>query len=135
MSTDSFEAVDMAPQCCAAWGVAVRADRPCLYLKGLLSKEECQHQLQTTGILHDTSPRSLEIGERSEFSHSDRELSTCVWERLKRHIPETLDGGCCMGLRTEWHNARYFPGQSVFAHMDQRQTSQEHREDPLLASR
>lgn len=31
--------------------------------------------------------------------------------------------------------ARYFPGQSVFAHMDQRQTSAEHRAEPCIASR
>jgi len=124
----------MSKRCCDAWGVNERADRPCLYLHNLLTKEECIHILSTTGSRHDASPQSLEPGSRSQFSETNTGLSDKLWARIKDFLPP-LDGGTCLGLRAEWNHARYFPGQSVFPHMDQRQTSQEHRSDPCIASR
>ncbi len=118
---------DLAPACCAAWGVAVRADRPCHFYRGLLSRAECDHLLATMCSAHDKEGRSTEVGERSEFSAVDAELSRLLWTRVGPHLPAELDGGTAVGLRCEFHNARYFEGQSVFAHMDMRQTSQEHR--------
>jgi len=126
---------NMSPGCCNAWGVEVRQDRPCLYIQNLLTQEECQNILQTVCVSHDNNPRSLEVGERSEFSRQDKELSLKLYQRIKEYTPKQLDGGECIGLRSEWHHARYFPGQSVFAHMDQRQTSEEHRNFPSIASR
>jgi hypothetical protein len=127
---------DMTEPCCRAWGVEVRKDdRPCMYLQHLLTPEECLQLLETYGPQHDTESSSLEPGSRSQFSKSDEELSIKLWERIKHLFPTDLDGGEVIGLRKEWNHARYFPGQSVFAHMDQRQTSEEHRKDPCIASR
>jgi hypothetical protein len=131
----TFTVEDMAERCCKAWKVEKRADRPCLYFHGLLSKDECKELLQGVCKKHEIKARSTEVGERSEFKHDDEKLSKLLWDRIRSQLPEKLDGGTAIGLRTEWHHARYFPGQSVFAHMDQRQTSQEHRKDPTVASR
>jgi len=50
-------------------------------------------------------------------------------------VPNKLDGGVIIGLRERWTHARTFPGQSVFAHMDQRGGSKESRKDSTIASR
>jgi len=126
---------DMSASCCRAWGVKVSADRPCLFWRGLLTTNECAEILSTICSRHDTAPKSLDVGARSEFQHVNPTLSSLLWSRIQPHIPARLDGGTAVGLRASWDHARYFPGQAVFAHMDQRQTSAEHRADPTIASR
>jgi len=126
---------DMAPICCEKWGVEVRKDRPCLYFQGLLLPEECVSILSTLGLKHDISPTGFESGVRSQFSYPDPDLSKKIYSRISPFLPSHLDGGDAIGLRIEWNHARYFPGQSVFAHMDQRQSSIESSNDPCIASR
>lgn len=125
---------DLAPVLCAAHGVQVRADRPCLLVRGLLTEDECSELVEFSETKHEKEGEPG-MGVRSEFKHSDADLSRRVWERLSPHLPSKLDGGQATGLRSDWHHAKYFVGQWVFAHMDQRQTSTEHLEDPTVASR
>ena len=129
-----MEVQDIAPILCEAHGVRVRADRPCLLLKGILTAEECAELVQFSETKHDQEGEPG-MGIRSEFTHSDEALSVKVWERLSPHLPSELDGGEAIGLRKTWHHAKYFKGQWVFGHMDQRQTSEEHLENPTVASR
>lgn len=90
---------DMREPCCVAWGVEARPDRPCMYLQHLLSADECTQLLEKYGSKHATEPESLEGGARSEFSHPDEDLCSLLWARIKDYLPQTLDGGECIGLR------------------------------------
>jgi len=125
---------DIAPLLCEAHGVEPRADRPCLFLRGLLTPEECTELVAFSETKHDQAGEPG-MGVRSEFTHADSALSAQIWTRLAPFLPAKLDGGAALGLRSTWHHAKYFPGQWVFAHMDQRQTSEEHVQDASVASR
>jgi len=102
---------------------------------GLLSADECKAILKSIESKHESKARSLEPGSRSQFRLNDKKLSEKIWQRIRKHLPQEMDGGEALGLREGWNHARYFPGQSVFAHMDQRQTSEEHKGDKTVASR
>lgn len=126
---------DLAPHCCGVHGVEVRADRPCAFYEGLLSAAECAAIEEALGGRHAATAESLAPGARSQFSVEDTELAGRVWGRIKPYLPQEMDGGRAIGLRSRWNHARYLPGQSVFGHMDQRQASAEHAANPNVASR
>lgn len=129
-----MEVQDLAPILCEAHGVQVRADRPCMFLRGILTQDECRELVGFGEAKHDQAGEPG-MGVRSEFKHADADLSAKLWQRLAPHLPSNLDGGVAVGLRATWHHAKYFKGQWVFAHMDQRQTSEEHDDEPAIASR
>jgi len=60
----------------------------------------------------------LGAGCRSQKTFQDAKLTEKVWARVKRFLPEKLDGGCAVGLQPTWRAAKYFPGQWVMPHMD-----------------
>jgi hypothetical protein len=101
-----IEVVDLAPTCCAAYGVDTRSDRPCLLFRNLLSEEEATAMMNGVCQRHETSPRSLEVGVRSEFQVDDAKLSSDIFSRIERFIPHSVDGGQVCGLRTEWHHGK-----------------------------
>lgn len=127
-----IKVIDLAPTCCEAHKVPVRSGRPCLVIDNVFSKEECVAIMAAAKPYHQTEPVSMFPGVRSQFTASDPDLSAMVWKRVKHALPEVLDNGRVIGLQTVWRHARYFPGQSVFAHMDFRHGS---REDECVASR
>ena len=117
---------DLANPCCAAWGVNQSASRPCHYYRSLLSPDECLAVLSVIGKKHQKEGNdSVEPGVRSQFPEFDSALSETIWARIAANIPPELDGGRAVGLETRWRHARYYDGQSVFAHMDFRHRSQE----------
>jgi len=113
---------DLRNTCCQAHSVSVRDDRPCFVLHNVLSIEECSQIVDVLSSKHDVTPDSLEPGVRSQFSQEDVQLSLIVWGRIFKFFPKELDGGSVIGLQTTWRHAKYFPGQSVMAHMDFRHT-------------
>jgi len=135
---------DLAPHCCKVYGVEVRKDRPCMYFKNLLTKEECARLMKLCDERHlkegdpaiDSCPAC-----RSQFNHSDAALATKILKRIEKFIPKEMDGGKLMGLRREFNHARYLidskgRGQSVMGHMDQRQPyAEEIKNDDTLATR
>ena len=72
----------------------------------LLSDRFGPHQLTLVPGNHDYYTKEASLAGRFE-------------EYFDEYLPHELDGGTVMGLRANWNHARYFPGQSVFAHMDQ----------------
>lgn len=123
---------DLAEICCNAYNVKVMEDRPCFILRGVFSKQECMDIIKAVESKHDKEPVSMIPGTRSQFACRDSSMSNIVWERVKEFFPETLDNGTVVGLQTIWRHAKYFPGQSVFGHMDFRHADEN---DPCIASR
>ena len=103
----NLEVRDLAPECCREYNVAVRNDRPCLMLKNVITPGECNEILEFANAKHDSEAKDLDIGSQSEFSHFDVDLSARIWEKLRHHLPSELYCGNCIGLRAEWHHARY----------------------------
>lgn len=129
-----IEVLDLAPVCCEAHGLPLRLDRPCFVLNNVLSEVECRALIQAAEPQHEAEPPSGTTvpGVRSQFSNDDPGLSELIWMRIHDHFPDVLDGGDVVGLETRWRHARYWPGQSVMAHMDFRHGP---REDECVASR
>eukprot|EP01084_Bolivina_argentea_P115594 205539_1 len=117
---NSMKVINIAPICYKQHNKTVISNRPCFVIDNVFTKKECESMIKSTLYLHETKPTSLLPGVRSQFSIFDPELSNIVWNRIKHLIPNTLDGGVVIGLQKNWRHARYFPGQSVFAHMDYR---------------
>merc|ERR1719499_860992 len=65
--------VDLAPKCCEAHGVKVRADRACFVLENVLSPEECAALVKASLEYHEkTAPAGPHVpGVRSQFSALD----------------------------------------------------------------
>jgi hypothetical protein len=75
---------DLAPQCCAAHGCAVRPDKICVLVTNLLSLEECASIIAEMEPQHETEPpTTINAAERSQFRQHDRELSAKIWSRMK----------------------------------------------------
>jgi len=127
---------DLAPRLCEVHHVVPREDRPCLALRGLLTKEECaewKEKLQE-GFSANSNLNTYTMA-RTQFQPDFPELSALVWERLAPHLPAELDGGTAFGLRANWHCATYAPGQWVGAHLDLMSSCAEQKADPTVASR
>lgn len=128
----SVRCENLSPECYRAHNLPYRDDRPCMRFENILSTNECINILRNIETMHSTTCSSLDPGARSQFSVDDPELSKMIWDRLKRFVPPTLDGGIVVGLETNWRHGMYFEGQSVFAHMDFRHYE---KEDENVASR
>ena len=100
-------------------------NKPCVFVKGLLSKSECDSVLKSIEKEH-IRPDDVSVqffpGTRSTFYSVRKDLSAIVSNRLKEWTPKTLDGGRFVGLRNEFMFVRYYRNQSLFAHTDVRQT-------------
>eukprot|EP00938_MAST-03A_sp_MAST-3A-sp1_P000010 g10.t1 len=99
--------------------------KPCVLVKGLLTKSECDDVLKSIEKEH-TRPDDVSVefhpGTRSTFYARKKELSGVINDRLKDWTPKILDGGKFVGLRHEFMFVRYYCNQSLFAHTDVRQT-------------
>eukprot|EP00005_Dracoamoeba_jomungandri_P011756 CAMPEP_0174270658 /NCGR_PEP_ID=MMETSP0439-20130205/45268_1 /TAXON_ID=0 /ORGANISM="Stereomyxa ramosa, Strain Chinc5" /LENGTH=234 /DNA_ID=CAMNT_0015360125 /DNA_START=42 /DNA_END=746 /DNA_ORIENTATION=+ len=128
--------IDLAPLCRSVHGLpeddTACKERPCFILQDVFTREECEAIMSAIKDQHDDAPTSMTPGARSQFTCKDEKLSEITWERIKDFFPQHLDGGEVVGLQTTWRHAMYFPGQSVFGHMDFRHVD---REDECVMSR
>jgi len=100
-------------------------NRPCIFVKGLLTPNECKKILKSIETEHVAPSKSIKEfypGTRSTFSRNMKEIALLVSKRLKDWIPKTLDGGTFDGLREEFMFVRYYQNQSLLAHTDVRQS-------------
>lgn len=117
MSEHKVTVTDLAPRCCEAYGVQVHPERPCLLFKNLLTSDEASTLLTEALKRHATEPRSLEVGERSEFSQVDAKLSEKVFTRIQEYLPTHVDNGEIIGLRHEWHHgSSYYISPLIASH-------------------
>ncbi len=112
---------DLAPILCDE----VKSDRPCIYVKSLLTKKECESILKSIKNEHvkpSLVEKDVPPGTRSTFTKSHKLIANLIQnQRLKKWIPKNLDGGTFVGLREEFMHVRYFQNQSLFNHIDVRQ--------------
>jgi hypothetical protein len=100
-----------------------------LVIPSVLSKEECEGIINVIpsegqGYLSPEDIQRLYINRIvHRYQTCDPAMSSLIFERIRRFLPETLDGGQFVAISPGWRFLRYEAGGHQAPHLDGRETS------------
>lgn len=94
-------------------------------IQGVLTLSECSNVIaaaQTVGFTPD-APIMSSREDSSVLAHNfywiiDKSFAASIWQRVKHHVPEQVDGRLARGLNRRFRVYRYVPGAEYRCHID-----------------
>ncbi|KAG2392101.1 hypothetical protein C9374_013586 [Naegleria lovaniensis] len=96
--------------------------KPVLLLHNVLLKDECKLMIELSEKMgyEDADSYCFAYNDRynDRLMVDDQKLTDLIWNRVKDHLPQTIDGMSLKGLNSRWRLCKYKAGHYFGVHTD-----------------